>query len=135
MRQVLLSLIFLVLGTVAFIDTAHGLDRFERVKDSSQRIQSPKIQPVDRVERKPDLRRDLRNPEMNLRPQRFEQETCRPVGKSTAMRAASSRAGGKVLSAYLNSRSNPPVYKVKVINESGRVRYVMVNACNGMVIG
>ncbi|NVK22960.1 MAG: hypothetical protein HWD86_10620 [Kangiellaceae bacterium] len=63
-----------------------------------------------------------------------KQISCNPIGKGAAMSAAASRVKGRVLSAYLNTNTRPPIYRVKVISESGRVRYVTVNACNGMVL-
>ncbi|AOE49906.1 PepSY domain-containing protein [Kangiella sediminilitoris] len=61
-------------------------------------------------------------------------ETCRPIGKSAAMSAVARRADGKVLSASLNMRSKPPVYRVRVLTNSGRVRHYYVNACNGRLL-
>lgn len=69
----------------------------------------------------------------NDTPQRAVQ--CNMIGKGAAMSVVASRIEGKVLSAQLNKHSNPPVYRVKLITKSGRVRQVMVNACNGQLIG
>ena len=64
-------------------------------------------------------------------PELRENKTCTPIGKSAAMSAAARRTDGKVLSASLNMRARPPVYRVKILTDSGRVRHVYVNACNG----
>lgn len=64
-------------------------------------------------------------------PELREKKTCTPIGKGAAMSAAARRIDGKVLSASLNMRARPPVYRVKVLTDSGRVRHVYVNACNG----
>ena len=64
-------------------------------------------------------------------PELREKQTCNPIGKGAAMSAAARRIDGKVLSASLNMRARPPVYRVKILTESGRVRHVYVNACNG----
>lgn len=64
-------------------------------------------------------------------PELREKKTCNPIGKGAAMSAAARRIDGKVLSASLNMRARPPVYRVKILTESGRVRHVYVNACNG----
>lgn len=67
------------------------------------------------------------------RNQRAEQPQCHIISKGSAMRAAAAY-GGKAMSASL-SRGNPPMYRVKVLMENGRVRMVAVNACNGQVYG
>ncbi len=59
---------------------------------------------------------------------------CRLISKSSAMRAVANRSRDKVLSAFLTN-GNPPMYRVKVISKSGRVRNISVNACNGRVYG
>lgn len=65
--------------------------------------------------------------------QRSEQPQCHIISKGSAMRAAA-MYGGKAMSASL-SRGNPPMYRVKVLMDNGRVRMVAVNACNGQVYG
>lgn len=65
--------------------------------------------------------------------QRAEQPQCNIISKGSAMRAAAAY-GGKAMSASL-SRGNPPMYRVKLLMENGRVRMVAVNACNGQVYG
>ncbi|RDX35669.1 hypothetical protein DZA50_06510 [Kangiella sp. HD9-110m-PIT-SAG07] len=64
-------------------------------------------------------------------PELRENKSCNPIGKGAAMSAAARRINGKVLSASLNMRARPPVYRVKVLTDSGRVRYIYVNACTG----
>lgn len=66
--------------------------------------------------------------------QKPQAEQCRPVGKGAAMSAVARQTKGKVLSASLNTRSKPPVYRVKVLTDSGRVRHYSVNACNGRLM-
>ncbi|WP_251359808.1 PepSY domain-containing protein [Kangiella sp. TOML190] len=63
-----------------------------------------------------------------------DRQQCRLISKSSAMRAVAARIDGKVISAFL-TRSRPPVYRVKTLSKSGRVRSVSVNACNGQVYG
>ncbi len=67
-------------------------------------------------------------------PRRDRDAQCKMISKSSAMRAVASRTGSKVVSAYL-SRGNPPMYRVKTLSKSGRVRSISVNACNGQVYG
>lgn len=62
-----------------------------------------------------------------------KEQACVPIGKSAAMSAAAQHTDGRVLSASLNMNRRPPVYRVKVLSSSGRVSYVLVNACNGRV--
>jgi uncharacterized membrane protein YkoI len=64
-------------------------------------------------------------------PTKERQQMCTPVGKGAAMNAVARQTKGKVLSASLNTRSRPPVYRVRVVTDSGRVRHVYVNACTG----
>ncbi|GAA4354595.1 PepSY domain-containing protein [Kangiella marina] len=64
-------------------------------------------------------------------PQLQEKKSCTPIGKGAAMSAAARRIDSKVLSASLNMRARPPVYRVKVLTDSGRVRYIYVDACTG----
>ena len=66
-------------------------------------------------------------------PQLKDNSTCKPIGKGAAMSAVARRVNGKVISASLNMRARPPVYRVKVLTNSGRVRYIYVNACTGRV--
>ncbi|WP_223670761.1 PepSY domain-containing protein [Kangiella shandongensis] len=61
-------------------------------------------------------------------------EQCSPVGKGAAMSTVARQTKGKVLSASLNARAKPPVYRVKVLTDSGRVRHYYVNACNGRLM-
>lgn len=63
-----------------------------------------------------------------------KEQSCVPIGKSAAMSAAAQHTNGRVLSASLNMNRRPPVYRVKVLSSSGRVSYVVVDACNGRVI-
>ncbi len=67
-------------------------------------------------------------------PERDRGAECRVISKSSAMRSVASRIDGKVISAYL-TRGKPPMYRVKTLSKSGRVRSVSVNACNGQVYG
>lgn len=64
-------------------------------------------------------------------PELREKTVCTPIGKGAAMSIAARRADGKVLSASLNMRARPPVYRVKILTKSGRVRHIFVNACTG----
>ena len=64
-------------------------------------------------------------------PELRDKNVCTPIGKGAAMSTAARRTDGKVLSASLNMRARPPVYRVKILTKSGRVRYVYVNACSG----
>ncbi|MBV34280.1 MAG: hypothetical protein CMP47_02290 [Rickettsiales bacterium] len=64
-------------------------------------------------------------------PELREKTACTPIGKGAAMSIAARRADGKVLSASLNMRARPPVYRVKILTKSGRVRHIYVNACTG----
>lgn len=64
-------------------------------------------------------------------PELRQKQSCTPIGKGAAMSAAARRVNGKVISASLNMRARPPVYRVKILTDSGRVRHVYVNACNG----
>ena len=64
-----------------------------------------------------------------------ESAQCRTVGKGTAMSVVARGTQNKVLSASLNKRSSPPVYKVKTISKSGRVRTYRVDACTGRLLG
>lgn len=61
-------------------------------------------------------------------PMRGDAQKCQLISKSSAMRMAASMTGAKAVSASL-SRGSRPMYRVKVINQSGRIRYVTVNAC------
>ncbi len=61
-------------------------------------------------------------------PKRDRGAECRVISKSSAMRIAASRTGSKVVSASL-MRGSRPSYRVKVINNVGRIKYVTVNAC------
>ncbi|NVJ66572.1 MAG: hypothetical protein HWE16_08780 [Gammaproteobacteria bacterium] len=67
-------------------------------------------------------------------PKRDRDVECRIISKSSAMRAVAGRTDGKVISAYL-TRGRPPMYRVKTLSKSGRVKSVSVNACNGQVYG
>lgn len=67
-------------------------------------------------------------------PKRDRTAECRVISKSSAMRAVAGRINGKVISAYL-TRGNPPMYRVKTLSKSGRVKTISVNACNGRVYG
>ncbi|NVJ62539.1 MAG: PepSY domain-containing protein [Gammaproteobacteria bacterium] len=62
------------------------------------------------------------------------QRSCEPVSKASAISAAQSAIKGKALSASLSRKSNPPVYRVKVLLDNGRVKTILVNACNGKVL-
>ncbi|MCW8855866.1 MAG: hypothetical protein OQJ95_00775 [Kangiella sp.] len=64
-----------------------------------------------------------------------QDQSCVPIGKSAAMSAVARHTNERVLSASLNMNRKPPVYRVKVLSSSGRVRHLLVNACNGRVIG
>lgn len=67
-------------------------------------------------------------------PVKEKQKMCAPVGKGAAMSAVARSTKGKVLSASLNTRSRPPVYRVRVLTDSGRVRHIYVNACTGRLV-
>lgn len=67
-------------------------------------------------------------------PEDTRQRACQPIGKGAAMSIVGRRVDGKVLSVRLNMRSRPPMYKVRVLTESGRVRHIYVNACNGRLV-
>lgn len=61
-------------------------------------------------------------------PKRDRGAQCQLISKSSAMRMAASQTGSKVVSASL-TRGSRPMYRVKVINSAGRIRYVSINAC------
>lgn len=56
------------------------------------------------------------------------------ISKGQAIAAVKNQMAGKVLSANLIKSQGPPVYRVKLLLEKGRVRTVFVDATNGRVI-
>ena len=59
-----------------------------------------------------------------------------PPAVSADQAAATVRAasGGRILDVRLDSRSQPPIYRVKVLLEGGRVRVYRVDASNGRIL-
>jgi uncharacterized membrane protein YkoI len=59
---------------------------------------------------------------------------CKIISKAKAISAAQKSIEGKALSASLIESKGPPVYRVKVVLEGGRVKTILVDGCNGQVI-
>lgn len=59
---------------------------------------------------------------------------CKLISKAKAISAAQKNIKGKALSATLIESKGPPVYRVKVVLENGRVKTILVDGCNGKVI-
>jgi uncharacterized membrane protein YkoI len=66
----------------------------------------------------------------------YDSETVRKsiITKAQAISAVKSKLNGKVLSVNLIKSQGPPVYRVKVLLDKGRVRTVFVDASNGRVV-
>jgi len=56
------------------------------------------------------------------------------ISKAQAISAVKQKLHGKVLSVSLIKSQGPPVYRVKVLLDKGRVRTVFVDAANGRVV-
>ncbi len=59
---------------------------------------------------------------------------CKVISKAKAISAAQKSIKGKALSATLIESKGPPVYRVKVVLESGRVKTILIDGCNGKII-
>ncbi len=59
---------------------------------------------------------------------------CKVISKAQAISAAQKNIKGKALSASLIESKGPPVYRVKVVLENGRVKTILVDGCSGRVI-
>jgi uncharacterized membrane protein YkoI len=56
------------------------------------------------------------------------------VSADQAAEAVRALSGGRILDVRLQSRSRPPVYRVKVLLDGGRVRVYRVDATTGEVL-
>ena len=56
------------------------------------------------------------------------------VSADQAAAAVRAVSGGRILDVRLDSRSRPPIYRVKVLLEGGRVRVYRVDAASGRVL-
>lgn len=56
------------------------------------------------------------------------------ISKSDAISKVKSEVNGKILSADLIESKGPPVYKIKVLLDKGRVRSVYVDGLSGKII-
>ena len=54
---------------------------------------------------------------------------CKPISKSQAMARLRARGEGKILSLQLQRRGDRMVYRGKVLQDNGRVKTVVINAC------
>jgi uncharacterized membrane protein YkoI len=59
---------------------------------------------------------------------------CKVITKAKAISVAQKSIEGKALSATLIESKGPPVYRVKVVLEGGRVKTILVDGCTGQII-
>ncbi len=66
----------------------------------------------------------------------YENESVRKqtISKGEAIAVVKRQLEGKILSVSLIDSQGPPVYRVKVLLDKGRVRTVFVDASNGRVV-
>ncbi|MEE4245574.1 MAG: hypothetical protein V2I33_09190 [Kangiellaceae bacterium] len=56
---------------------------------------------------------------------------CQPIAKASVIKQLKQKNVAKTLSIKLQSDSGTPVYTVKQLLKSGRVRVITINACTG----